>query len=159
MPKSRWDRLVYLHGLLEREPDEVNLNSLVLTSGDFGLAYLNERWAARFVAELFRNYTVCFVGYSIDDPVLRYMMDALAADRVSGETPPEAFAFGCHSKNREDECANEWQAAGGDGVWHCTCSSQSSRKTDEESIEVAVCTAEPGRRRSRSTPQGDACTR
>jgi hypothetical protein len=25
---------------------------------------------------------VCFVGYSINDPVLRYMMDALAADRM-----------------------------------------------------------------------------
>ena len=30
--------------------------------GDFGLAYLTECWAARFVSELFRNYTVCFVG-------------------------------------------------------------------------------------------------
>ena len=110
MPKSRWDGLVYLHGLLEPEPDRSNLDSLVLTSGDFGLAYLNERRAARFVGELFRNYTVCFVGYSIDDPVLRYMMDSLAAERFFGETRPEAFAFGVYSKDKEEECWNEWQA-------------------------------------------------
>ena len=110
-PKSRWDGLVYLHGLLEPQPDRSNLDSLVLTSGDFGLAYLNERWAARFVGELFRNYTVCFVGYSIDDPVLRYMMDALAAERFFGETRPEAFAFGVYSKDKEEECWNEWQCA------------------------------------------------
>jgi SIR2-like domain len=82
IPKnSRWNGLVYLHGLLPEKPDDTALNRLVVTSGDFGLAYLTERWAARFVSELFRNYVVCFVGYSINDPVLRYMMDALAADR------------------------------------------------------------------------------
>ena len=110
VPKSRWDGLVYLHGLLRPEPDRSNLDTLVLTSGDFGLAYLNERWAARFVGELFRNYTVCFVGYSIDDPVLRYMMDSLAAERFFGETRPEAFAFSVYSKDKEGECWNEWQA-------------------------------------------------
>ena len=95
IPKnSRWDGLVYLHGLLPKLPDDGALNRLVVTSGDFGLAYLTERWAARFVSELFRNYVVCFVGYSIDDPVLRYMMDALAADRRQGEITPQAYAFG-----------------------------------------------------------------
>ena len=110
VPKNRWDGLVYLHGLLEAEPDKDNLESLVLSSGDFGLAYLNERWAARFVSELFRNFTVCFVGYSIDDPVLRYMMDALAADKMLGESSPDMFAFGYHSKRKQDETAEEWEA-------------------------------------------------
>ncbi len=110
VPKNRWDGLVYLHGLLSSEPTSSDLDDLVVSSGDFGLAYLTERWAARFVSELFRNYTVCFVGYSINDPVLRYMMDALAADRLLGESPPEMFAFGSYSKGKEDERANEWRA-------------------------------------------------
>ena len=110
VPKNRWDGLVYLHGLLTAEPKPSDLDRLVLSSGDFGLAYLTERWAARFVSELFRNSTVCFVGYSINDPVLRYMMDALAADRVLGESPPEMFAFGSYSKGRETVRANEWGA-------------------------------------------------
>jgi len=95
IPKnSRWNGLVYLHGLLPSKADDSALHRLVLTSGDFGLAYLTERWAARFVSELFRNYVVCFVGYSINDPVLRYMMDALAADRMLGEFTPQAYALG-----------------------------------------------------------------
>lgn len=110
VPKNRWDGLVYLHGLLSATPTASELDRLVVSSGDFGLAYLTERWAARFVSELFRNYTVCFVGYSINDPVLRYMMDALAADRLLGESPPEMFAFGSFSKGKEDERANEWRA-------------------------------------------------
>ncbi|MDB5859960.1 MAG: hypothetical protein JWQ76_3649 [Ramlibacter sp.] len=82
--RARWNGLVYLHGVLPAVPDDGALNRLVVTSGDFGLAYLTERWAARFVSEPFRNYIVCFIGYSISDPVLRYMMDALAADRMNG---------------------------------------------------------------------------
>ena len=109
VPKSRWDGLVYLHGLLSDAPTPSQLDQLVVSSGDFGLAYLTERWAARFVSELFRNYTVCFIGYSINDPVLRYMMDALAADRLLGESPPEIFAFGSFSKGKKELRANEWQ--------------------------------------------------
>ena len=110
VPKNRWHGLVYLHGLLPEHPSSGDLERLVVSSGDFGLAYLAERWAARFVSELFRNYTVCFVGYSLNDPVLRYMMDALAADRLLGESPPEMFAFGSYSKGKESNRAAEWRA-------------------------------------------------
>jgi len=113
IPKdSRWSGIVYLHGLLPKDPDPRTLNRLVLTSGDFGLAYLTERWAARFVSELFRNYVVCFVGYSINDPVLRYMMDALAADRMLGETTPQAYAFGDCEPERREKSKIEWGAKG-----------------------------------------------
>lgn len=113
VPKnSRWNGLVYLHGLLPERPDEATLNRLVVTSGDFGLAYLTERWAARFVSELFRNYVVCFVGYSINDPVLRYMMDALAADRMLGEVTLQAWAFGDCSPGHEHTKTVEWEAKG-----------------------------------------------
>lgn len=113
IPKnSRWNGLVYLHGLLPERADDTALNRLVVTSGDFGLAYLTERWAARFVSELFRNYVVCFVGYSINDPVLRYMMDALAADRMQGEVTPQAWALGDCEPGQEHRKTIEWEAKG-----------------------------------------------
>ena len=109
VPKKRWDSLVYLHGLLPNGHTARDFDGLVLSSGDFGLAYLIERWAARFVSELFRNYVVCFVGYSLNDPVLRYMTDALAADRLLGESPTEVFAFADYSVDK-DEIRKEWEA-------------------------------------------------
>jgi hypothetical protein len=113
IPKnSQWNGLVYLHGLLPQKPDNDALNRLVLTSGDFGLAYLTERWAARFVSELFRNYIVCFVGYSINDPVLRYMMDALAADRMQGEAVPVAYAFADYQSGEKSSKTIEWESKG-----------------------------------------------
>ena len=110
VPKNRWDGLVYLHGLLPDNHRRDQLDQLVVSSGDFGLAYLLEAWAARFVGELFRNFTVCFVGYSINDPVLRYMTDALAADKLRGESQTEMFAFGSFSEGKESEQENEWKA-------------------------------------------------
>ncbi|MFS7382902.1 anti-phage defense-associated sirtuin Dsr1 [Rahnella inusitata] len=113
IPKnSRWNGLVYLHGLVSEKIDDTALNRLVVTSGDFGLAYLTERWAARFVSELFRNYVVCFVGYSINDPVLRYMMDALAADRMQGEVTPQAWALGDCEPGQEHQKTIQWEAKG-----------------------------------------------
>ncbi len=113
IPKnSRWNGLVYLHGLLPEKADDTALNRLVVTSGDFGLAYLTERWAARFVTELFRNYVACFVGYSINDPVLRYMMDALAADRMLCEVTPQAWALGDCEPGQERRKTIEWEAKG-----------------------------------------------
>ena len=93
MSMVRWQGLVYLHGLVPATPTVEAMNHLVVSSGDFGRAYLNEGWAARFVDNLFRSYTVCFVGYSIEDPVLRYMTDAIGADRQLGESYLEMFAF------------------------------------------------------------------
>lgn len=113
IPKNRrWNGVVYLHGILPERLDDSALNRLVLTSGDFGLAYLIERWAARFVSELFRNYVVCFVGYSINDPVLRYMMDALAADRMLGVVTPQAYALGDCESGQENAKTIEWEAKG-----------------------------------------------
>ena len=107
----QWNGLVYLHGLLPSDPNDENLDHLIVSSSDFGRAYLlNEGVAARFVGELFRNYTVCFVGYSIGDPVLRYMTDAVGTARQFGEAYPEIFAFVGYSKGEKDDRASEWEA-------------------------------------------------
>lgn len=75
-----WRSVVYLHGRL----GELDANDhLVLTSADFGRSYLTDAWAARFVARLFSDFTVLFIGYSLNDPVLRYMTDAFAAENSS----------------------------------------------------------------------------
>jgi hypothetical protein len=110
VPKSRLDGLVYLHGLIPMTLEGDALDCLVVSSGDFGLAYLTERWASRFVAELFRHFTICFVGYSINDPVMRYMMDALAADKQRGESSIEVFAFAHYEKGKRPEREEEWAA-------------------------------------------------
>ena len=110
--RTRWNGVVYLHGQLPEDNDSIALNQLVVSSGDFGQAYLTERWASRFVSELFRTYVVCFIGYGADDPVLRYMLDAISADRLLGENTNEVFAFGSFSEGHREKSDEVWQAKG-----------------------------------------------
>ena len=67
--------VVYLHGSVEQQPRQ-----LVVTDSDFGHAYLTDAWAARFLQEMFRNFTVLFIGYSHDDVVMSYLARGLAPD-------------------------------------------------------------------------------
>ena len=108
--RDRWNGIVYLHGKLDKRTSEENLNSLVLSSGDFGRAYLTERWASRFVTELFRNYEVCFVGYSVNDLIIKYMMDAFTSDPERADRPIYAFA-GCKIEE-EVPCIEGWNEMG-----------------------------------------------
>jgi len=64
--------IVHLHGSVHREPRE-----LVLTDQDFGAAYLNHAWAPRFLLPMFREFTVLFIGYSHEDPVMDYLARGL----------------------------------------------------------------------------------
>lgn len=107
---ERWNGIVYLHGLLpERRDDNMTLKNLVVTSGDFGLAYLHDRWAARFVSEMLRTYNICFVGYSLGDAILRYMVDALAALQL--ETGTEGMNCWALAENGASS-REQWEAKG-----------------------------------------------
>lgn len=87
--------IVYLHGCVEKGPKR-----LVLTDGDFGRAYLTQGWARRFLLEMFSEYTVLFVGYSYNDPVVPYLTRGLPPNRpglrfalVNSEDDPERWEF------------------------------------------------------------------
>lgn len=70
--------IVHVHGALP------HASSIVLTDADFGKAYLTDGWARRFLMEVFRTYTVLFVGYSHDDVVMNYLARALPPGGSAG---------------------------------------------------------------------------
>ena len=79
LPLGRqFNGIVHLHGAVST-PSE-----MVITDEVFGRAYMTEGWAARFLVELFSNFTILFVGYSYDDTIMSYLTRALpprATDR------------------------------------------------------------------------------
>jgi hypothetical protein len=113
VPKeSKWHSIVHIHGLIDHEVDPQG-HSMVMTSADFGAAYLTEGWASRFITELFRHYTVLFVGYSVDDPVMRYAVDAMAADRTEGIQVGNTYALAGFSPSKgrpKDKAEQQWIA-------------------------------------------------
>jgi hypothetical protein len=67
--------VVHIHG---RVDDDASVPAeLVLSSADFGRAYLSDGWATRFMRRLIERYNVVFVGYSAEDPPVRYLLEAL----------------------------------------------------------------------------------
>ena len=87
--------ITFLHGRIETEaePQDPDCRTLDLTRADIGDAYLRDGYAARFALELFAEFTVLFVGYGLNDPAMRYLMDAFAAERDRGGRFREAYAF------------------------------------------------------------------
>ncbi|MCI5145681.1 MAG: hypothetical protein D3923_09150, partial [Candidatus Electrothrix sp. AR3] len=109
----QWYSLVHLHGIIDDELDPKRKGeNLVFTSGDFGTAYLTERWASKFVAELFRNFTVLFVGYSVNDPVIRYITDAVVAERRKGDKHLFQPYILVPIQNDKEKEKRAWQAKG-----------------------------------------------
>lgn len=67
--------IVHLHGSIDQEA-----RRLIVTDGDFGRAYLTDAWAARFLHDMYRRYTILYVGYSHSDWMMRYLARGLPAD-------------------------------------------------------------------------------
>ena len=75
LPSGRkFDGIVHVHGSLDR-PGE-----MVLTDKDFGQVYITEGWAQRFLVDLFRSFSVLFIGYSHNDVVMTYLARALVSE-------------------------------------------------------------------------------
>lgn len=73
LPLGRdFDGVVYLHGSVQKSPSQI-----IITDVDFGRAYFTDGWATRFLREMFTSYTVLFIGYSHNDPVMKYLARGL----------------------------------------------------------------------------------
>jgi SIR2-like domain len=110
--------VLHLHGRLADEYGDTRLDEtdLVLTSAEFGDAYLRSGWASRYVYDLIRACTVVMVGYQADDPPMRYLLEALEADRQRYPDLQKLYAFVPASARQEHEVRALWSAKGVDPV-------------------------------------------
>lgn len=84
--------LIYLHGRLKGRQSAIHsTQDLILGVADFGRAYLTDGWALRFARELLTRYTVILLGYSADDPPVRYLLEGLHATPAG--RPRKIFAL------------------------------------------------------------------
>nr|WP_261328993.1 SIR2 family protein [Rhizobium leguminosarum] len=79
---SEMNGIVYLHGKATANYDGAEGDGFVLSSSEFGRAYLSDGWATSFFREIIDRYFVVFVGYTADDPPVQYLLEAL--NKTSG---------------------------------------------------------------------------
>ncbi|SHJ66584.1 SIR2-like domain-containing protein [Malonomonas rubra DSM 5091] len=83
--------VLHIHGALDSDPSR-NVD-LILTDQDFGEFYLRRRVVPDFIYDVARLYHIVLVGYSANDPPMRYLLNAVAADGKRFDDLKERFTF------------------------------------------------------------------
>ena len=101
------DGIVYLHGKVTCDYQGAEGDGFVLSSSQFGQAYLSEGWATSFFREIIDKYVVVFVGYAADDPPVHYLLEGL--NRQLNERQVYVYAF---QPGKADEATAKWTDRG-----------------------------------------------
>ena len=97
--------VIHIHGRLGDDPLRLQSAPLVLTSADYGDAYMRSGWASRFLFELARCKSIVLVGYSAGDAPVRYFLNVLEADRVRFPDLRPVYAFDAFELDPEEAVA------------------------------------------------------
>lgn len=94
--------IIHIHGRLVDPVGDLDATPLVLTSADYGDAYMRSGWASRFLFDLARCKTIVLVGYSANDAPVRYFLNVLEADRARFTDLRPVYAFDAFEKDPLD---------------------------------------------------------
>lgn len=97
--------ITYLHGRLS--PSDEITHDYILSSSDFGRAYLAQGWATNFVRQLLEYHTVVLVGYQAEDPPVKYLLQGLSASQNHSKARLYAFDQGT-----SEEVSFKWRDRG-----------------------------------------------
>lgn len=100
--------IMHLHGRIRDDHLSLQPSDLVLTSADFGDAYLRDGWASQYIEDRMRLNTLVLVGYGAEDAALRLLLETLDADRDRFRDLKDIYAI----ERRSDDSASIWKAKG-----------------------------------------------
>ena len=135
--------IVHLHGCVDRAYSGPTEDGFVLSSGSFGDAYLAMGWAREFVKAVLAKYVVVFVGYSADDPPIRYLLQGL---QQSNGASNETYAFQSCS---DEAAAGAWKEKGVKPLLYETRAGCGHRALWETLEHWSTRARDPGRWRDR----------
>jgi hypothetical protein len=106
--------VLHIHGAFDRDPSRAA--DLVVTDQDFGEFYLRQRLVPDFLYDAARLFSLVLVGYAANDPPMRYLLNAVAADSLRFDDLRARYAFvpvpeGRASMDVETEMAT-WRGRG-----------------------------------------------
>jgi SIR2-like domain len=108
-PGSERDHgILHIHGRIADIAHSVPSSDLVLTSADFGDAYLRDGWASQYIEDRMRLGILVLVGYAAEDAAMRLLLETLDADRDRFRDLKSIYAI---EKGTSDS-ASLWKAKG-----------------------------------------------
>jgi hypothetical protein len=100
--------VLHLHGRIGDDALGLTRSELVLTSSDFGDAYLRDGWASREIEDRMRLTALVLVGYAAEDVAMRLLLETLDADRTRFRDLKKIYAIEPGSA----DSASLWDAKG-----------------------------------------------
>jgi hypothetical protein len=100
----------HLHGALASSPQRTT--DLILTDQDFGEFYLRRRIVPDFIYDAARLFHLVLVGYSANDPPMRYLLNAVAGDGTRFSDLKERFTLIGGEKPFDPVAAEDWRGRG-----------------------------------------------
>lgn len=107
--------ILHIHGALNR--DARRFSELVLSDQDFGEFYLRRRVVPDFIYDAARLFHLVLVGYSANDPPMRYLLNAVAADGLRFTDLKERFTF-FGTDSPDPVALEDWKARGITPIWY-----------------------------------------
>ena len=101
--------VLHIHGALDRNPKRTS--DLIISDQDLGEFYLRRRIVPDLIYDAARLYNLVLVGYSANDPPMRYLLNAVAADVARFSDLKERFIFVGMSEDNPVEL-EDWRARG-----------------------------------------------
>jgi hypothetical protein len=101
--------VLHIHGALDR--NAARTSDLVLSDQDFGEFYLRRRVVPDFIYDAARLFNLVLVGYSANDPPMRYLLNAVAADGTRFRDLRERFTF-VGTTSSDPVGLEDWKARG-----------------------------------------------
>jgi NAD-dependent SIR2 family protein deacetylase len=101
--------VLHIHGALNRDAEI--FSDLVVTDQDFGEFYFRRRSVPDFIYDAARLFHLVLIGYSANDPPMRYLLNAVAADGVRFDDLKERFTF-VGSSTPDPIAAEDWKGRG-----------------------------------------------
>ncbi|SRR5258708_37088 len=100
--------ILHLHGRIAYPNLNVQASDLILTSADFGDAYLRDGWASQYIEDRMRLNTLVLVGYAAEDTAMRLLLETLDADRERFRDLRKIYAI----ERQTPVSASIWNAKG-----------------------------------------------
>ncbi len=116
--------VIHIHGRLADQELNLAATPLVLTSADYGDAYLRSGWASRFLFDLVRCKVIALLGYSANDAPVRYILNVLQADRERFPDLNRVYAFDAY-EFEDVEVLSRWGTLAVEPIPYC----RTNRKT------------------------------
>lgn len=99
--------IIHIHGRLADRDLGLEPTPLVLSSADYGDAYMRSGWVSRFLFDLARCKTIVLVGYSASDAPVRYFLNVHEADRIRFPDLQPVYAFDAY-EHYPEEASTAW---------------------------------------------------